>query len=88
MPEQTKQKNNQQDSTGIAKDLAMINDSSPVIGLIDLWMIMDLWMLAEGQQKTSFLKKRNFYCLYMSIVYITQSSVLRTETDLDRSDKN
>jgi hypothetical protein len=63
MPEQTKQKNNQQDSTGIAKDLAMINDSSPVIGLIDLWMIMDLWMLAEGQQKTSFLKKRNFYCL-------------------------
>lgn len=57
MPEQTKQKNNQQDSTGIAKDLAMINDSSPVIGLIDLWMIMDLWMLAEGQQKTSFLKK-------------------------------
>ena len=62
-PEQTKQKNNQQDSTGIAKDLAMINDSSPVIGLIDLWMIMDLWMLAEGQQKTSFLKKRNFYCL-------------------------
>lgn len=55
MPEQTKQKNNQQDSTGIAKDLAMINDSSPVLGLIDLWMIMDLWMLAEGQQKTSFL---------------------------------
>ena len=61
-------------ATGIARDLAMINDSSPVLGLIDLWMTMGLWMLAEGQKNE-----------LSPTVYLTQSSVLRTETDLDRS---